>query len=285
MTTTETAYTDFTEHRHYAYRGCAPDPDQPRMSAADDTLPLDAWARSTEDGGLPQALRREYERRAIAICNRCPVLAACRIYANTEVPGGGLAEPDHIMGGQRSLDRHRALIASRTAQPVLPEPAPTAALPPAIAKLSPESLAAKRRLLAALARETDEELVAYRAHMDLRTANWQRSALCTLLGLDKETASRELLLEAARACGILPARTRVVPDGRWPIVAAPSTNGARQRRIERGRPVQLVIPGLPDYPRVRPVPAPAAARHLVLTHRAPAASLLPLPVRIMETAA
>ncbi|MFD7980157.1 WhiB family transcriptional regulator [Streptomyces sp. NPDC059071] len=279
MTTAGRAFAALTEHRHYVYRGCAPDPDAPRRAAGDPQLPLDAWGASTVDGGLEQAVRLDYQRRAIEICGRCPVLDACRTYANTEVPGGGLAEPDGIWGGQTSLERHRALIARRAAQP--------APARPAVLQVSGESLKAKRRLLRALARETDDELVAYRAGMDVRTANWHRSALCRLLHLDKETATRQQLLDAARTVGLLPASARVVPDGRWPIVAAPTTDGVRRRRVERGRPVQLAIPGLPDFPRIPPAPPADPARHLVLVRRAPTARPLPLllPVRTMETAA
>ncbi|MFB7867403.1 WhiB family transcriptional regulator [Streptomyces sp. NPDC056069] len=295
MNTASRALASLNDHRYFAYRGCAPDPDKPRMSAADDTLPLDAWGSSTVDGGLPQLVRLDRERRAIAICERCPVLDACRTYANTEIPGGGLVEPDGIWGGERSLDRHRALIRRRGT--LLPDPAPAhtpvlhgrvgprSQSTPGLAKLSEESRSTKRRLLVALARETDEELVAYRAGMDVRAANWHRSALCRLLFLDKESATRQQLLETARDVGLLPAHVRIVPDGRWPIVAAPTTDGARRRRVEKGRPVQLALPGMPDYPRVRPTPAQAPARRLVLAHRAPTAQPIPLPVRTMETAA
>ncbi|MFF6776938.1 hypothetical protein ACFY8W_25780 [Streptomyces sp. NPDC012637] len=146
---------------------------------------------------------------------------------------------------------------------------------------------AKRLLLRALARETDDELVSYRAGMDVRTANWHRSALCRLLHLDKESDPPAAPRDAARTVGLLPASTRGVPDGRWPIVAAPTTDGIRRRGIERGRPVQLAIPGLPDFPRTPPPPAAGPARHLVLLRPAPTARPLPLllPVRPMETAA
>ncbi|MFB9558684.1 WhiB family transcriptional regulator, partial [Streptomyces roseoviridis] len=182
-------------------------------SAADPTLPLDAWGPRIADGDLEQAERHEQTRRAIEICGRCPILDACRTYANTETPEGLLAEPDGIWGGQTSLERHRALIGRRTAQPVSDVQIAEAGSEP------------KRRLLAALARETDEELVAYRAGMDVRTANWHRSALCSLLGLDKETATRQQLLDFARHHDLLPANVRIVPDGRWPVVAAPTTDG------------------------------------------------------------
>ncbi|MFB7592408.1 hypothetical protein [Streptomyces sp. NPDC056169] len=288
MNTTEAlaAYRNLTEHRHYVYRGCAPDPDQPTQSAADPDLPLDAWGGSTLDGGQEQAERLDHQRRAIDICGRCPVRAACQVYANVEIPGGGLVEPDGIWGGERSLDRHRALIARRAADPVLAEPAPVS-----VEQIAEAGSLTKRALLRALARETDAELVAYRAGMDLRTSNWHRSTLCTLLGLDKETASRAELLQTAQRHGLLPAGARIVPDGRWPIAAAPTTDGARQRRLAPERPVQLAIPGLPDYPRTpTPTPAPAAPaprRHLTVVRPAAAARPVPLllPVRTPEARA
>ncbi|MEU9703081.1 WhiB family transcriptional regulator [Streptomyces sp. NPDC047981] len=271
-----------TEHRHYLYRGCAPDPDQPTQSAADPDVPLDAWTTSTVDGGLPQRERLDQQKAAVAICGRCPVQTACAAYGNAEVPGGGLIEPDGIWGGQLALDRHRALIKRRAAQPATAEPL-----------LAPERIAEagstpKRRLLRALARETDTELVAYRARMDVRTANWHRSSLCSLLGLDKETGTREQLLALARTHGLLAAGVRIVPDGRWPIAAAPTTDGARQRRLAPGQPIQLAIPGLPDYPRTTPVPAPrtpAPARLRLITAAAARPVPLILPVRALETAA
>ncbi|RSS43852.1 hypothetical protein EF906_08890, partial [Streptomyces sp. WAC08241] len=255
MTTTTTAsskdaYEAFSEHRHYHYRGCAPDPDRPQYAAADDTLPLDAWGGSTEDD-LPSTKRLGWQRRAIAICGRCPVLALCRTYANSELPGGGLAEPDGVQGGQTSLERHRALIQRRKATP------PPVVLGPSAQQIGDQvrearlskGWARKAAVLRQLAWETDAELIAYRAGMDLRTSNWHRAALCTLFGLDKETASRQQLLDAAIRYRVLPARTRIVPDGPWPIAAAPNTDGSRQRRLAPKRPTQLTLPALPDPPR------------------------------------
>ncbi|WP_329125966.1 WhiB family transcriptional regulator [Streptomyces sp. NBC_01353] len=274
---------ELTDHRFYAYRGCAPEPDLPGYSAADPDVPLDAWTGSTVDGGLPQRERLDQQKAAVAICGRCPVLDACRAYGNAEIPDGGLVEPDGIWGGQLPLERHRALIARRNAQPGT---GPT---------LSPDRIAEagsvpKRRLLRALARERDTELVAYRAGMDVRTANWHRSSLCSLLGLDKESTTREQLLTVARTVGLLPSGVRIVPDGRWPIAAAPTTDGSRQRRLAPGQPVQLAIPGLPDYPRATqaaaaPRTSPPAPRLRLVA--APAARPVPLilPVRTLETAA
>lgn len=290
MTTTRAitqAYQALRGHRHHAYRGCAPDPDQPTQSAADPTVPLDAWGSITEDD-VSATERTALRKAAVAICERCPVLDACRTYANLELPGlGGLVEPDGVWGGQPALDRHRALIARRTAGAALPD----TQTPVTEDQLPDEARSTKRlQLLRALARDTDPELVAYRAGMDLRTANWQRAVLCTLLGFDKETASRQQLLEHAQTLRLLPASVRIVPDGPWPLIAAPSTDGIRQRRLAPTLPVQDPLPRLPRYQRALPT-APATVRpgrpRLRLVRPAPVQLPLPLslPVRILEPAA
>jgi hypothetical protein len=243
-----TAYLELTEHRHYQYRGCAPVPadiaDFPGQAMGDPELSIDAWSTPdrAEDDLEPQKERIARERAAVAACARCPVLAQCRTYANSETPGGRLAEPDGIQGGMLPLDRHRALIKRRTAAPA-----------PVVVEDVPEARTAqKQAVLAALARETDEELVAYRARMDVRTSNWHRSLLCGLLGLDKDSATRQQLLDAARRLNLLPKGTRVRPDGRWPVAAAPSGDGVRQRRIAPGMPRQIVLPGYQHLPRTTP---------------------------------
>lgn len=246
--------TAFYGHKHYRYRGCAPhwDPALPDRVLGDESLTLDAWSASSEDGGEPQKERLAREAAARRVCAACPVLQACRAYANSETPGGKLREPDGIWGGQLALDRHRALIARRAAG------AGVAPLPEK--HLAEARTPQKRAVLAALARETDEELVAYRAGMDVRTANWHRSALCSLLGLNKETATRAQLLEAAGRNGLLPKRCRILPDGRWPVAAAPTTDGARQRRIGAGAPQQLVLDLWDGRPAPRTVPRRRRAR-------------------------
>ncbi|MFJ1993044.1 WhiB family transcriptional regulator [Streptomyces asiaticus] len=247
-----------TQHRHYRYRGCAPVPaevaDWPGQALGDPQLHIDAWGSvdRPDDDPEPQKVRLARERAAIAVCERCPVLAECRAYASSETASGHLAEPEGIWGGVRSLDRHRALIAHRQE---------TAARPAGVA-LTECRTAQKQAVLRALAWEVDEELVAYRAGMDVRTANWHRAILCGLLGLDKATASREELLCRARELGVLPERTRIRPDGRWPVAAAPNGDGSRQRRIAPGRPEQIVLPGYQHLPRGRrpsPIPASVAA--------------------------
>ncbi|MFC9736125.1 WhiB family transcriptional regulator [Streptomyces hydrogenans] len=282
------ALRQLTEHRHYAYRGCAPDPDKPRYAAADDLLPLDAWGGSTVDGGLPAAARVAHQKRAMNICRRCPVLDACRAYATSELPGGGIAEPDGIQGGMTRLERYRQYIERAGRIPAGP-------------RIAEAKTPTRLAVLRALAVETDAELVAYKAGMNLRAANWHRSALCSIFGLDKESASREELLVMAKAYGVLPARTRVVPDGPWPVVAAPNTDGTRQRRIAPGRPEQTVIPNLLPQPAPEPAPAAPVRRRrrartagtgpggrplLTLTHPPAARPVpLPLPVRTLEARA
>lgn len=228
----------FYEHRYYRYRGCAPhwDPALAGRVLGDETVPLDAFSASSEDGGEPQKERIEREKRALAVCAACPVVDACRTYANAETADGRLVQPDGIWGGELALTRHRKLIARRSAVTV----------GPSVKDLAEARTGQKQAVLASLARETDDELVAYRAGMDLRTANWHRSALCSLLGLDKETATRAQLLAAAVRHEVMPKGVRILPDGRWPVAAAPTTDGARQRRIAAGAPQQLTIPLWPD---------------------------------------
>lgn len=282
-----------TGHRHYRYRGCAPVPadvaDFPGQALGDPALHIDAWGTvdRPDDDPEPQKKRLARERTAIAACDSCPVLAACRVYANSETTDGHLAEPDGIWGGQRSLDRHRALIKRRQADTVAP---PAAALAEA-------RTAQKQAVLTALAREVNEELVAYRAGMDVRTANWHRAILCGLLGLDKDRATRQDLLGAARRLGVLGERVRIRPDGRWPIAAAPNGDGSRQRRIAPSMPVQVVLPGYQHLPRGRR-PSPIPAEALAAARQAPRGprlrlvsarpEQLPLPVAasiVLESAA
>ncbi|MFJ3283359.1 hypothetical protein [Streptomyces halstedii] len=280
MTTMDaiTARQHLVDDRHYKYRGCAGDDENPRVSAADPDVPVDAWGPYTDDGAEPQRVRRARERAALAICGRCPVLVACRTYANTTVVDEAgvehLVEPEGVLGGELALTRHRALIARRHAATVGTDTA--AADPvPAARSLDDARTPQKRAVLAALAREVDPEAVAYRAGMDLRTANWHRSALVGMLGLDREHATRDQMLAAAVDNGLLPRSMRIRPDGPMPYAAAPTVDGVRQRRIAPpGRTVgpQLVLPGMevmsrgPRRMTGRPAPAPSPA---------PAATVLP----------
>lgn len=279
--TTRAAITDaisarqhLVDDRHYRYRGCAPDEGDRRVSAGDPDVPVDAWAPYTEDGAEPQRVRLARERAAVDICGRCPVLALCRVYANTTVVDEAgvehLVEPEGILGGELALTRHRALIARRHAATIGDTTAAAAVvLAPAVRNLDDARTPQKRAVLAALAREVDPDAVAYRAGMDLRTTNWHRSALVGMLGLDREHATRDQLLSAAVDVGLLPRSTRVRPDGPMPYAAAPTVDGVRQRRIAPPNRVvgpQLLLPGMEDMPRGprrlvgRPVVAPAGRR-------------------------
>ncbi|WP_051766055.1 WhiB family transcriptional regulator [Streptomyces sp. NRRL F-5135] len=301
------AHQALTEHPLYRYRGCQPDVDNPRMAAGDPDVPVDAWGPWTGDGAEPQADRYARERAAKSVCGFCPVREACRIYANTETADGMLAEPEGVWGGELALERHRALIQRRKAALDAGRPVPVVEVRRPERDLAMCRTVQKQAVLRSLARETDEELVAYRAGMDVRTANWNRSALCKLLGVDRETATREDLLDAARRHGVLPRGVRVRPDGAWPVAAAPTTDGMRQRRIGPGRPVQLMIPDFPPLPLspagARPraasgcggppgrVPARAAGSgggpvrlRLVIPPPEPLALPLSIPDRLLETA-
>ncbi|MEW2070014.1 hypothetical protein [Streptomyces sp. NPDC007346] len=253
-TSPTTARQTLVDHPHYRYRGCAPDPDLPSKCAGDPDVTLDAWGPYTGDGPEPQKTRLGREKTAITICGRCPVITLCRTYANTttlETDTNGrqverLVEPEGILGGQLALTRHRALIARR--HNTTPAPADVT--------LAEARTPQRRHLLLALARETDPERVAALAGMDVRTANWHRSALVTLIGLDRNRATRTQLLAAAVEHRLIPRSTRIRPDGPWPIVAAPTVDGVRQRRIAPLRPVQLVLPALNGMPRTIRTVAP-----------------------------
>ncbi|MGV2914767.1 WhiB family transcriptional regulator [Streptomyces alfalfae] len=220
MTTTPTpaaALDALTGHRLYRYRGCAPDPVQPSRMAGNLDLPVGAHMPPDVDGGEDQKARHARERAAIEVCLNCPVMVACDLYANTITEEGKLAEPEGIWGGRRALERHRAVIRSRVA-------APAAVRAPDAHLRSPQ----KTAVLEALAAVWDVHAVAERAGMDVRTANWQRSALVRLLGLPRAATRMELLREAARR-GLLDATLIVTDDGRVPAVAPPTRSPAKAR--------------------------------------------------------
>lgn len=254
MSSRNRAYYSLIDHRFYAYRGCAPDPDQPDRAQGDTAVSINAWLPYTDEGGELPSVRNARQAAAQRVCGDCPVLAQCRTYALSVDADGRLAEPEGVWGGMLPLERHRDLVARRTAK--TPAAAAAAIDQKQLAECRTDQ---KQAVLHSLAQNVDEELVAYGASMDVRTANWHRSLLCGLLGLDKERATRQQLLETAHAHGVLPAGVRTVPDGDVPIAAAPNTDGSRQRRLARGhrlqptRPIQLILPG---YEQLLRVPRP-----------------------------
>ncbi|QWA26841.1 hypothetical protein [Streptomyces osmaniensis] len=213
------AYQAWTEHRFYAYRGCAPDADTPSRAAGNTALTLDAWTGTTEDGGEDQATRRERQDAAVEVCLNCPVMVQCDVYGGMVGADGKLLDPYGIRGGRTALERHRLLVKSRKEPLPLPVPAPDH-------ELRTEQ---KLSVLRALAVHESPEDVARAAGMDLRTANWQRARITTQLGLSK-TASRAEVLEAAVARGLLRADEVAVPAPS--VVSVPGgRRGARGRRV------------------------------------------------------
>jgi hypothetical protein len=236
------AYQAFTGHRFYAYRGCAPDPDQPQRMAGNPDLPLGAHQAPDLDGGESQTVRRAREEAAVDVCIGCPVMVQCDTYANTVTADGKLAEPEGIWGGRRALERHRAFIQTRHE----------------VAAAAPDArfhTRQKQAILRALARHSDPYAVAVAAGMDLRTANWQRSVLVTLLNLNKATATRQELLAAAVQRGLLDAAAVVPDDGTVPAVppagTVPEPQPAQTSRTTPRRPAPAAATAPTEHPPVR----------------------------------
>lgn len=221
------AWQRLTDHRHYAYRGCAPDPDNPTRITGNPELSSGVFTAPDVDGGEPQLERTAREDAAIEVCIECPVMMLCHTYANTVDRDGHLAEPYGIFGGERALDRHKRLVAKRHQV--------VAAAPDARFD-TPQ----KRAVLKALAAHTDPYAIADAADMDIRTANWQRSNLVTLLGL-KRTATRNELLDAAAERGLLDGVPVTRDDGTTPA----TVTGIR-------------IPATDKPPHAQPAPTPLA---------------------------
>ncbi|MCF0086626.1 MULTISPECIES: WhiB family transcriptional regulator [unclassified Streptomyces] len=238
------AHQVLTEHRFYKYRGCAPDPDDPRVAAGDPRLSVDAWLPPTSDGGESQQERHAREEAAIAVCRACPVVEACDAYASSLSASGRLAEPYGVLGGRRALERHRVLVALRHAERARDAAAVGAGVVAGGVRVDRLRTAQKLAVLGALAACWEPFEVARRAGVDVRTANWQRSNVVTLLGLPRDV-SRMRLLAVVRELGLL-AGVRVVDDGGGvPAVAAPTKTTVR-------------VPGVPAA-GTGPVAGPARA--------------------------
>lgn len=195
------------EHPRYRYRGCAPDVDEPGRAAGNLDLTLDAWSGVDREGSEPQKEREARQEAARDVCFGCAVMVQCDAYASSVTTEGRLAEPEGIWGGRTALERHKALIRARHAQPAAPDRR----------FATPQ----KRAVLAAFAAVWDPYAVAERAGVDVRTANWQRSNLVTLLGLPR-TASRAQLLAAAAERGLLEGVAVVADEGGVPAIPPPT---------------------------------------------------------------
>lgn len=194
----------WVEHRHFKYRGCAPDPSNGRVLAARPDLPVDTHFPADRDGHEPQSVRVAREAAAVELCLGCPVMVACDRYANSVTPDGRLAQPDGVWGGRLAKERREAFAARRHKVVAAPE----------LVVLTDQQCAVLLAL--AMCPGGSAESVAAAAGMDVRTANWQRSRLVTLLNLSKASATRrELLAEAVRR-GLLDASLVVADDGSVP---------------------------------------------------------------------
>lgn len=269
----QAAYQAWTEHPFYRYRGCAPDPDDPRVAAGDLSLSLDAWHGPDVDGGEGGKARRAREDAAVEVCLNCPVMVKCLEYANSVNAEGRLAEPRGVWGGRTALERHRLFIDHRHE---VVEAAPAEHL----------QTDQKQRVLQALAVHTDPWAVARAAGVDWRTASWQRSRLVTQFSLDRAHATRRELLEVAVERGLIDARMVVGDDGSVPAVPAPlprvrgrAARGGRAgvRSASWGWGSQLSFDDAlePGEPR-EPSPAAPAARSFV--------ALYPSAVRLKAVA-
>ncbi|NUS82754.1 MAG: hypothetical protein HOY75_08370 [Streptomyces sp.] len=155
-----------------------------------------------------QRERRAREAAAVEVCLQCPVMVACDRYANSVTSDGKLAQPEGVWGGRRGLERRRAFDRTR---PVVQDDA----VVDSVRKLCTPQ---KRAVLGALAVCWEPAEVMVRAGLpDVRTANWQRSAITRLLGLSK-SASRMQVLEAAAGRGLLDGVSVVADDGSVPAV-------------------------------------------------------------------
>ncbi|MFG2276753.1 WhiB family transcriptional regulator [Streptomyces chartreusis] len=208
-----------TDHPHYKYRGCAPDPDDPRLAAGDPSLSVDAWQAPDVDGGEDQEERAARVEAAKAVCRRCPVLEACAVFGASVTAEGKLAERHAILGGLTAVERTKALVQERQEAPLVVEPAPDHEL----------RTAQKLAVLRALAAHEALEDVARAAGLDARTAAWQRARITTQLGLSK-AASRAEVLAAAVARGLLRPDEVAVPASAVVAVSG-GRRGARGRRV------------------------------------------------------
>lgn len=224
----KTTHRELTEHRFYPYRGCAPDPDDPRVAAGNTALAVTSWDPPDVDGCEEPRARRTREAAAVEVCVGCPVMVQCLAYGSSVTAGGKkLVEPHAVLGGMTALERHRAFVKTRHQEPVAP--APDRHLK------TPQKLA----VLRALAAHTDPYRVAEAAGMDVRTANWQRSILAGKLGLGRGATRRELLAAASRR-GLLGGVAVVADDGTVPAVPPPTRMPAESEAVPAPEPPSVV---------------------------------------------
>lgn len=228
------AYDTLTRNPRFPYRACAPDPDNPTVTAINPGVPIGVWLACD---GESQITRPAREQQAIALCQACPILAECRTYALAHETGRNHQD---VWGGQTPQQRvdearrHQAGQQDTAAGPVD----------------GPSQL--DLRVLRALAAHRAPAAVARAAGLTLARTNWHRSKLVTYYRLDPATATRGQLLHAARRAGHLDPTVVLVSD-RGLTAAIPS----RQTSVEHAH--HTTLPGLETTTAVRQLTRPPRA--------------------------
>jgi len=192
MTMTDPAWTlgRLQQHRHFAYRACAPHWDDPSVCAADDRVSRAAFMGEDHE---PQKDRLAREATAKRLCAGCPIQVACLEYAIGD--GTTVQERHQVWGGTVGHERRMILASRRRAvEEATPTPLPLWLL----------RTRQKRAVLAAVASCEELGKQAAEAGLDERTTAWQISRLYTLLRVPVGQRDRQHLLAAARAAGVLP---------------------------------------------------------------------------------
>jgi WhiB family redox-sensing transcriptional regulator len=256
MTMTDSGWTlgRLQQHRHFAYRACAPHWDDPSVCAADDRVSRTVFVGGDDE---PQRDRLAREATAKGLCAGCPIRAACLEYAVGD--GATVRERHQVWGGTVGHERRTILAGRRRAV----EEAALRPLPLGLLRTRQ-----KQAVLAAVAGCEELGKQAAEAGLDERTTAWQISRLYTLLRVPAGQRDRQHLLDAARAAGILP-EPEVMP-GAVPGGAADGGEGADQqpespRSVEIAGQLALDV-GLAARPRLRIVTTRSAPRR----HRSPA---------------
>ena len=240
------AFEEFTDSPYFKYRGCAPDTDDPTRAAGDAALPRNAWITEDRDGAEPQREREARQAAAVEVCLNCPVMVLCDAYATSARPDGRLAEPRGIWGGRTESERKKLF--GKREKPAVVVKTMARAVPAPVRLVM---TAQREAVLRALAGHTQPESVAAAAGVDVRTANWQRRRLVTMLALP-QAVSRRGLLAAAVERGLLDASVVVADDGTVPAVPPPAAPS-------RAAVSSAVVDGA-DGSSVPPVEAPAVLR-------------------------
>jgi hypothetical protein len=243
----------FTEHPRFKYRQCAPDVDDQGRAAGNTALSCNAWIMEDRDGVEPRKEREAREAATIDVCVSCPVMVWCDAYANSVRADGRLAEPAGIWGGRTARDR----LARFKARPRREVVKAAVVAAPVGQVRTPQKLA----VLLALAMSWDVQQVADAAGMDVRTANWQRSRLVTLLGFCRESTSRMQMLGAAVGLGLVDASVVVADDGSVLAVPPPAPDHkAAVGDVPAGQSPSLTLSGPVQLPLWQPEP-PVADVH------------------------